>query len=273
MSFTTRVERFAKTCPSVDIAPYDSCLEAMATHPFKKVLIVGAGPSGLLLALLLSKHGIPVTVVEMSAQLDQEPRAAHYGPPAIPDLQRAGILEHIKAKGLTLNTMCWRRSEDHSYIAGFDAQVLSDVDGNDWRTVSYPLQDLDQLMLDHFVDKYNGDVRWLHKVLDVGQDAEKAWVDVETPEGKKRIEADYIVGCDGANSAVRRSLFGSEFPGFTWDAQIIATNVSITTPAPPFPSAERGIMHKYDNIACLIFADWLMSRHITILGKSSASTT
>lgn len=227
----------------------------MATHPFKKVLIVGAGPSGLLLALLLSKHGIPVTVVEMSAQLDQEPRAAHYGPPAIPDLQRAGILEHIKAKGLTLNTMCWRRSEDHSYIAGFDAQVLSDVDGNDWRTVSYPLQDLDQLMLDHFVDKYNGDVRWLHKVLDVGQDAEKAWVDVETPEGKKRIEADYIVGCDGANSAVRRSLFGSEFPGFTWDAQIIATNVSITTPAPPFPSAERCIMHKYDNIACLIFAD------------------
>ncbi|KAK7748651.1 hypothetical protein SLS53_000672 [Cytospora paraplurivora] len=196
----------------------------MANRPFKKVLIVGAGPSGLLLALLLSKHGIPVTVVEMSDQLDQNPRAAHYGPPAIPDLQRAGILDDLRTKGLSLSTMCWRRSEDHSYIAGFDMQVLSDVDGNDWRTVSYPLQDLDQLMLDHFVDKYNGDIRWLHKVLDVGQDAEKAWVDVETPEGKERIEADYIVGCDGANSAVRRSLFGSEFPGFTWDAQIIATN-------------------------------------------------
>lgn len=196
-------------------------------RPFKKILIVGAGPAGLLLALLLSKHGIPVTIIEMSHQLDQQPRAAHYGPPAIPDLKRAGILDRLRTDGLSLNTMCWRRFEDHSYVSGFDAQVLSDVDGDDWRTVSYPLQDLDQLMLDEFLNKYHGDIKWLHKVVDVGQDAEKAWVDVETPEGKSRIEADYIVGCDGANSGVRRALFGDEFPGFTWDAQIIATNVSL----------------------------------------------
>lgn len=196
-------------------------------RPFKKILIVGAGPAGLLLALLLSKHGIPVTIIEMSHQLDQQPRAAHYGPPAIPDLKRAGILDRLRTDGLSLNTMCWRRFEDHSYVSGFDAQVLSDVDGDDWRTVSYPLHDLDQLMLDEFLNKYHGDIKWLHKVVDVGQDAEKAWVDVETPEGKSRIEADYIVGCDGANSGVRRALFGDEFPGFTWDAQIIATNVSL----------------------------------------------
>ncbi|ROW00995.1 hypothetical protein VSDG_02695 [Cytospora chrysosperma] len=194
------------------------------TRPFKNVVIVGAGPSGLLLAVLLSKHGIPVTILEMSHQLDSQPRAAHYGPPAMPDLQRAGILDILKKKGLTLNTMTWRRFEDWSRIAGLDGAAISDVDGNDWRTMSYPLQDLDQLMLDHFVEKYNGDVKWLHKVLEVGQDAEKAWVDVETPEGNKRIEADYVVGCDGANSQVRKSLFGNEFPGFTWDAQIIATN-------------------------------------------------
>lgn len=202
----------------------------MAERPFKKVLIVGAGPAGLLLALLLSKHGIPVTILEMSHQLDQQPRAAHYGPAAIPDLQRAGILEQLRTKGLSLNTMCWRRFEDHSYIAGFDASVISDVDGNDWRTVSYPLQDLDQLMLDEFLAKYNGEIKWLHTVIDLGQDANKAWVDVETPEGKNRIEADYIVGCDGANSSVRKALFGNEFPGHTWDAQIIATNVSIKIP-------------------------------------------
>lgn len=199
----------------------------MSDRPFKKILIVGAGPAGLLLALLLSKHGIPVIIVEMSHQLDQQPRAAHYGPAAIPDLKRAGILDQLRAKGLSLNTMCWRRAEDHSYIAGFDASVISDIDGNDWRTVSYPLQDLDQLMLDEFLAKYNGEIKWRHQVVDVGQDADRAWVDVETPDGKSRIEADYIVGCDGANSAVRRALFGKDFPGFTWDAQIIATNVSI----------------------------------------------
>lgn len=198
----------------------------MPERPFQKVLIVGAGPAGLLLALLLSKHGIPVTVIEMSHQLDQQPRAAHYGPPATPELRRAGILDELRAKGLSLNTLCWRRADDHSYIAGFDGAVLADVDGRDLRTVSYPLQELDALMLDVFVKKYGGEIRWRHKVVDVGQDADKAWADVETPDGNKRIEADYVVGCDGANSAVRRALFGSEYPGFTWDEQIIATNVS-----------------------------------------------
>lgn len=199
---------------------------ADTTRPFKKIVIVGAGPAGLLLALLLSKHGIPVTILEMSHQLDQQPRAAHYGLQAIPDLKRAGILARLRAQGYSLNTLHWRRLEDHAAIAGFDAAVLADVDGEDWRTVSYPLQDLDQLMLDEFVDKYRGEVRWRHRVLGVGQDADKAWVDVETPEGKSKVEADYVVGCDGASSMVRRALFGDEFPGFTWDAQIIATNVS-----------------------------------------------
>lgn len=208
----------------------------MVDRPFKKVLIVGAGPAGLLLALLLSKHGIPVTIAEMSHQLDQQPRAAHYGPAAIPDLKRAGIMGQLRTKGLSLNEMSWRRYEDYTYIAGFDAKVLSDIDGDDWRTVSYPLQALDQLMLDEFLDKYNGEIKWQHKVLHVGQDADKAWVDVETPGGKGKIEADYIVGCDGANSGVRKALFGNDFPGFTWDAQIVATNVSSLAEIQNIPS-------------------------------------
>lgn len=205
----------------------------MADCPFKKILIVGAGPAGLLLALLLSKHGIPVTILEMAAELDQQPRAAHYGAPAMPDLVRAGIMDELNAKGLRINTLCWRQlGKDHGgYISGFDAEpVVADVDGVDYRTLSYPLQHLDQLMLDLLVNKYGSDVvKWRHKVVDVGQDATKAWVDVETPDatGIQRIEADYVVGCDGAKSAVRKALFGEEFPGFTWDAQIIATNVSL----------------------------------------------
>jgi len=97
----------------------------------------------------------------------------------------------------------------------------------DLRMHTLVLQDLVKLMLDRVVEEHGGTVRWKHKVVGVGQDGEKAWVECETPEGRKRVEGGYIVGCDGANSAVRRGLFGEEFPGFTWDAQIIATNVSI----------------------------------------------
>ncbi|KAK4223343.1 hypothetical protein QBC38DRAFT_487889 [Podospora fimiseda] len=192
-----------------------------SARPFKKVLIVGAGPSGLLLALLLSKHSIPVHIIEASHELDQQPRAAHYGTPAIPEFIRAGIIDKIRERGLIMSTMCWRSSTDHSIIAGFDAEVLSDIDGQDLRTHCYVLQDLDKLMLEEALAS-GATIEWEAKVLTTGQDQEKAWVEIE---GKGKREADFIVGCDGANSIVRRSLFGDEaFPGFTWDKQIIATN-------------------------------------------------
>ncbi|KAI1867487.1 hypothetical protein JX265_007289 [Neoarthrinium moseri] len=193
-------------------------------HPFKKVVVVGAGPSGLLLSLLLAKHGIPVHLLEASDKLDDRPRAAIYGPPAIPDLKRAGILEEVRRRGMTLNTMAWRRYDDHTYITGMDGSILADVDGEDLRTTCLVLDELDRLMLDEFVTKYNGQVSWQHKVVDVGQDANSAWVVAETPEGQVKVHGDYVVGCDGATSQVRKSLF-DEFPGFTWDQQIVATNV------------------------------------------------
>jgi 2-polyprenyl-6-methoxyphenol hydroxylase-like FAD-dependent oxidoreductase len=187
---------------------------------------VGAGPSGLLLGLLLAKHGIDVHILEASHELDQQPRAAAYGPPAIPELKRAGILDEIRARGLVLGRMTWRKFSDLSAIAGIDGDVLRDVDGEDLRITVLPLQDLDQLMLDIYLEKYGGKISWRHKVTSVHQDGNKAWVDVETPGEPKQFEADYVIGCDGANGQVRKSLFGAEFPGFTWDAQIIATNVS-----------------------------------------------
>ncbi|KAF2166187.1 hypothetical protein M409DRAFT_66689 [Zasmidium cellare ATCC 36951] len=71
------------------------------------------------------------------------------------------------------------------------------------------------------------EVRFEHKVVGTGQDENQAWVDVEIGQEarKERISADYVVGCDGASSAVRRSLFGKEWPGKTWDCRFVVQNV------------------------------------------------
>lgn len=57
-------------------------LFANMTRAFDSVLVVGAGPSGLLLALMLGQHGIKVDVVEALDGLDKRPRGVAYGPAA-----------------------------------------------------------------------------------------------------------------------------------------------------------------------------------------------
>jgi 2-polyprenyl-6-methoxyphenol hydroxylase-like FAD-dependent oxidoreductase len=204
----------------VDIESRHSLNMAVDQKPW--AVIVGAGPSGLLLALMLAKRNVPVVVLEGSPVLDDSPRAAYYGPPAVFELDRAGVLEEIRAQGFDPIITCWRKL-DGTYLAGWDCSVVKD----DYdRLACMPLAQLDQLLYRHAVAQPNVKVLFNHKVIDIGQDDDKAWVDADTPDGVKRFEGQYVVGCDGASSTVRKKMFGDkDFPGWTWDKQIVATNV------------------------------------------------
>lgn len=188
------------------------------------VIIVGAGPSGLLLGLLLAQRGIAVHLIDQSDKLDEQPRATHYATPAVSELRRAGVTDDMLAAGFIPNTVCWRKL-DGTYLTGLDSRVLGDDPD---RMICLPLNKLGQIIYNHLNRCPSATVSWGQKVVSVGQDENTAWVDIDTPQGRKTLHAKYIVGCDGANSQVRRSLFGDlNFPGKTWDEQIVATNVSV----------------------------------------------
>lgn len=193
---------------------------------------------GLLLALLLLTLSPPpkITILDAASTLDTAPRATHYGPPAIHALRRAGILPRVRARGFMPSTICWRKL-DGTRIAGLDRGLLHGDGGEDADgTTVLPVGELGQLMLEALGEK-GLDVRWGRKVVDVGNEGNKAWVIVEKEEQeeggldggtrKEKYEADFVIGCDGGGSGVRRCLFKGEFPGFTWDKQIVATNVSV----------------------------------------------
>jgi 2-polyprenyl-6-methoxyphenol hydroxylase-like FAD-dependent oxidoreductase len=92
--------------------------------------------------------------------------------------------------------------------------------------VVLPLDRLDKLLYQHTQKYSNANVKFHHRVTDVGSDASGAWIDVDTPSGAERLNADYIIGSDGANSTIRKCMFGEgSFAGETLDAQIIASNV------------------------------------------------
>ena len=207
-------------------------LQKFITQTYQ-VLVVGAGPSGLALALLLAKAGIKTTLLDAAPKLDDRPRAAHYAPSAIRVLKAAGVLEDVRSAGLIPNHMTWRKV-DGSVITSI--QDVAQPSSPDALTV-LPLNMLGAVLLRHCEKKSNVTVLWNKKVTDVGSDEKGAWAVVEWECGKEeRWTADYICGCDGANSQVRKSLFGNEFPGKTWDAQIIATNVGLPPSLFPFLS-------------------------------------
>ena len=186
-----------------------------------QIIIVGAGPSGLVLSLLLAKYGINVHLVDKSDQLDESPRAAHYQPPAVRYLHLAGVKDEAREMGFLPTGMAWRKF-DGTLISGLDLTLNSD-DPN--QMICLPLDQLGPLLYKHVLQEPLAKVSWSHEVIGTGQDQNEAWIDVKTPEGNNTLRADYIVGCDGATSAIRRCLFGPDFPGKTWEVQIVATNV------------------------------------------------
>ncbi|EYE94441.1 FAD-dependent oxidoreductase [Aspergillus ruber CBS 135680] len=191
--------------------------------PLNKVIIVGAGPTGLILGLLLAKQGIHVDILDPGATLDKQPRAAHYASPAAYELDRAGVLDDVTARGINHKKMIWRKV-DTDIVAIMRLDRMPE-ERKRHSLVVLPLGQLGEILYEHLQRQPTVSVRWSHRVVKVGQDGDKAWVDVETGDSKKRFEADYALGCDGASSTVQRELFGSEYPGETLDAQLVATNV------------------------------------------------
>ena len=131
------------------------------------------------------------------------------------------MLDAIRERGFSPNVICWRKL-DGTFLVGLDHRVQADDPD---RMISLPLNQLGQILYDRLMQQPNVIMSWEHKVTATGQDEDGAWIDVQTNNGMERLSAPYIVGCDGANSHIPRSLFGHfEFPGKTWDEQIVATN-------------------------------------------------
>ncbi|CAK4001569.1 hypothetical protein D0859_16434 [Lecanosticta acicola] len=214
--------------------------------PWERMLIVGAGPSGLLLSLLLAQQGISSTVLEAWPQLDTRLRATQYGVPATRIFKKVdGLLEDFRAASIPkFPSICWRRVADGEKLLEIDMSVVEDEED---RMVILQLGIIVQIMYRHAMEKFGPEgkvskglieVKFNHKVTGTGQDADKAWVEVEETGGgggggededeektSKKMEADYIIGCDGARSAVRRSLYGKTWPGQTFPCRFIVQNV------------------------------------------------
>src|SRR3954467_5218180 len=192
------------------------------------VLIVGAGPVGLTLAIDLAWRGIDVTVVEMRARAEPpEPKCNHVAARTMEIFRRLGIADKVRNAGLPLD-----HPHDISYRTTFTGPELTRIpipcrrdrftaaDGPDcnWPTPEPPHR-INQIFLEPILFGHAAAQPRIHiinrtSVEDVVIEETSANVrlrDLET-RSCRRLHCRYLIGCDGARSVVRKAI-GAELAG------------------------------------------------------------
>src|SRR5579872_2506251 len=193
-----------------------------------EVLIVGAGPVGLTLAIDLAWRGIEVTLAETRAAAEPpEPKCNHVAARTMEIFRRLGLADKIRQSGLPADY-----PHDISYRTSFTGEELTRIeipcrrdrftrkDGPDcnWPTPEPPHR-INQIFLEPILFEHaaaNGRIRILNRTLvdDVrlGDDfAEVQLRDLET-NAVTSMRCRYLIGCDGARSIVRKAI-GAAFEG------------------------------------------------------------
>jgi 3-(3-hydroxy-phenyl)propionate hydroxylase len=178
-----------------------------------KVIVVGAGPVGLVPASLLVEEGIPVTLVESSVDLPRDLRASTFHPPTLDMLERFGVVGAMIEQGLICPT--WQfRDRNEGIVATFELSRLLPDTNHPYRLQCEQWR-LGELLYARLKDNPLTTIRLGTTATAVRQNGGAVEVDVETADGgAETLTGAFVVGADGIGSVVRDAI-GAGFDGIT----------------------------------------------------------
>lgn len=213
------------------------------------VLIVGAGPVGLALAIDLALHGVRSVLVDDGDTVSVGSRAICWSKRTLEIFDRLGVADRMVAKGVTWKVGRLFHREREVY--NFD--LLPEPGHKHPAFINLQQYYVEEYLIDRaraFPDLI--DLRFKSRLAALKSGREGASAEIETPEGRYVIAADWLVACDGVRSTVR-GLLGLDFVGQTFEERFLITDIEMKAEfpserwfwfEPPFHDGQSALLHK-----------------------------
>lgn len=232
--------------------PYVPAPGLSEPEPVRSVVVVGAGPVGLALALDLASHGVAVTLLDDNDVVSVGSRAICWSKRSLEILDRLGVGAKCVEKGVTWKI--GRTFHRDREVYRFD---LLPEDGHKMPA----FVNLQQ----YYVEEYLAEAALAHPLVDLRfrnrvtglKNGAPAVLEIETPDGAYELKADWVAACDGAKSSIR-DMLGLAFEGELFEERFLIADVEVEAdfPAerrfwfePTFHSGQSALLHKQpDNI-------------------------
>ena len=211
------------------------------------VVIVGAGPTGLMLALELGAIGLQPIVLERRTDPTRESRATNIHARTTELLDMRGLLDELAVDAPTRSTWPYGGLDTELDLAGLDTTHPY---------VLFTPQSRTEAVLAARLSERGVAIRRGHELRSMDAGPERVLVNVDSPDGGYQIVASYLIGCDGGRSRVREAA-GIGFPR-TPEIRITALADVVLPPQTVLPTNTRPgvrILPLPDGVTRVVFAD------------------
>src|SRR5204862_1162947 len=196
-----------------------------ALHMDTDVLVVGAGPTGLMLANQLARRGVRVRIIDRHARPARESRALGVQARTLEIYSHLGLADQAVALGKRADgAVLWAEGRRAARVP------LGDI-GRDVSPYPYLLvlgQDDNERLLGDALRARGLAVQWNTELVGLAQDTDHVTATLKNPDASKsEVMVPWLAGCDGARSTVRE-LSGIPFEGAPYQHVFFVADVQMT---------------------------------------------
>src|SRR5262249_27894138 len=196
--------------------------------PQSDVLVIGAGPTGLVLALWLTKVGVKLRIIDKTAEPGTTSRALAVHARTLELYRQLDLAQVVVERGHKVPAVClWVKGEPRTRVS-FE-EIGSDLTPYSFLQI-FPQDEHERLLIARLV-ALGVPVERRTYLIGYRDEGDRVVAHLRLPDGQDETwEAAYIAGCDGAHSIVRQTM-GMGFPGGTYRQLFYVADVQASGPA------------------------------------------